>query len=269
VTTLFALGSGSRGNAFGLATDDAALLVDAGFSARELARRADACGFPLARVTAIVLTHEHGDHSAGVARLARELGTPVFTNPRTWAALGDEVPAHCLAPLEAGQAATVGPFTIRAAPTSHDAVAPMAVLVEADGGARVGFAYDLGRPTVAVRALLRAATAVVLEANHDELLLRTSGYPPSVQDRIAGAGGHLSNRAAAELLRELAHPALAAVVLAHLSERCNSEAAARKTIEPALRRARFRGTLHVARQEAPLAPISCRPRAGAQLALRL
>src|SRR6185312_2207765 len=117
-------------------------------------------------------------------------------------------------------------------------------------GTAVGVAYDLGRPTAAVRYLLQNLTALVLEANHDEVQLRTSGYPPVVQRRIAGSSGHLSNRAAAELLCELHHPGLSVVVLAHLSQQCNSAADARGTVEPALRRAGFRGALYVAEQDA-------------------
>jgi phosphoribosyl 1,2-cyclic phosphodiesterase len=108
-----------------------------------------------------------------------------------------------------------------------------------------------------------------LEANHDEFQLRTSDYPPVVQRRIAGSTGHLSNRAAAELLAELHHPGLRAVVLAHLSEHCNTAADARATVAPALRRAGFRGALHVADQDRPLAPILVMQRGGVQLALAL
>jgi hypothetical protein len=141
--------------------------------------------------------------------------------------------------------------------------------VETAGGVRVGVAYDLGRPTAAVRYLLRNLTAIVLEANHDDVLLRTSGYPPVVQRRIAGSGGHLSNRAAAELLAELHHPGLGVVVLAHLSRQCNTAADARATVAPALRRAGFGGTLHVADQDEPLGPIAVVPQASPQFRLAL
>jgi phosphoribosyl 1,2-cyclic phosphodiesterase len=170
-----------------------------------------------------------------------------------------------------GLRATVelGPFRIEACPTSHDAADPVALVVRTADGTGVGVAYDLGRPTAAVRYLLRNLTALVLEANHDEVLLRTSGYPPVVQRRIAGSGGHLSNRAAAELLVELHHPGLAVVVLAHLSQRCNSADDARAAVAPALRRAGFRGELHVAAQDAPLAPIDVVMRGMVQLRLAL
>jgi phosphoribosyl 1,2-cyclic phosphodiesterase len=155
-------------------------------------------------------------------------------------------------PIGLRVAVELGPFRVEACPTSHDAADPVAIVIRTSDGTGVGLACDLGRPTAAVRYLLRNLTALVLEANHDEVQLRTSGYPPVVQHRIAGSGGHLSNRAAADLLLELHHPGLAVVVLAHLSQRCNSADDARATVAPALRRAGFVGTLHVARQDVPL-----------------
>jgi phosphoribosyl 1,2-cyclic phosphodiesterase len=172
-------------------------------------------------------------------------------------------------PLGLCARAEIGPFVITACPTSHDAAEPLALAVETGGGARVGVAYDLGRPTSAVRYLLRDLTAIVLEANHDDVLLRTSGYPPVVQRRIAGSAGHLSNRAAAELLVEVYHPGLGVVVLAHLSKQCNTADDARATVGLALRRAGFGGTLHVADQDEPLGPISIRHPVGRQLQLGL
>lgn len=259
MTRLVALGSGSRGNCFALACDGAVLLIDAGFSAREIERRADAAGVSLDEVIGIALTHEHGDHARGAPRLARRLGVPILTAPGTRDRLRADARRATHLPLGLTAEVALGPFTVRACPTSHDAAEPLALAVHTADGARVGVAYDLGRPTTVTRYLLRGLTAIVLEANHDDVLLRTSGYPPVVQQRIAGSGGHLSNRAAAELLAELHHPGLAVVVLAHLSQRCNSAAEARATVEPALRRAGFRGVLYVAEQDVPLPAIEVRP----------
>jgi len=157
-------------------------------------------------------------------------------------------------------ATTIGVVTLSVADLERSlayyaAAVGLAVAVAVAGGARLGVAYDLGRPTAGVRYLLRELTAIVLEANHDDVLLRTSGYPPVVQRRIAGSGGHLSNRACAELLAELHHPRLGAVVLAHLSQRCNTAADARATVEPVLRARGYAGGFHVAEQDVPLAPI--------------
>ena len=259
MTRLFALGSGSRGNCFALACDGAALLIDAGFSAREIARRANAGGMALDEVIGIVVTHEHGDHARGAARLARRLGVPILTAPGTRDRLPADARTATHLPLGLTAEVALGPFTVRACPTSHDAAEPLALAVHTADGARVGVAYDLGRATTATRYLLRGLTAIVLEANHDDVLLRTSGYPPVVQQRIAGSGGHLSNRAAAELIAEVHHPGLSVVVLAHLSERCNTAAEARAAVETALRRVGFRGTVYVAEQDAPLPAIDVRP----------
>ena len=252
---LAVLGSGSRGNALALEAEGAVLLVDAGFSARELERRAVAAGFALERLVGIALTHEHGDHATGAPMLARRFGVPLLCSAGTLGALLPRAPwltHHCVG---LGRVADAGPFTVEGCPTSHDAAEPLALTVRLAGGAAVGVAYDLGRPSAALRWFLREMGALVLEANHDEVLLRTSEYPAAVRQRIAGHGGHLSNRACAELLEELVHPGLGHVVLAHLSERCNTEADARATVEPALAAAGFTGMLHVASQNGGPGPL--------------
>jgi phosphoribosyl 1,2-cyclic phosphodiesterase len=266
---LYALGSGSAGNCFAVETGDGVLLIDAGFSAREIERRAEAAGLDLDRLAGIVLTHEHGDHACGAPLLARRRRVPVCASHGTMRAIARRGGDAAHAPVDGCTETRIGPFRIRACATSHDAAEPLAVVVESVDGLSVGVAYDLGRPTTAVRYLLRGLTAIVLEANYDELMLRAAAYPPSVQHRIAGTGGHLSNRAAAQLLAQLHHPGLGLVVLAHLSQRCNTEECARAAIEPELRRAGFRGTLHVARQDAPLPPMVVALPAGSQLALAI
>ena len=269
MTALYVLGSGSRGNCCAVEHDGTAILIDAGFSPREIERRAETAGLALGSVGAIVLTHEHGDHARGAGRLARRLGVPVLTAPGTWTRLAPKLRHAEHRPLGLCARVEIGPFVVTACPTSHDAAEPLALAVETGGGVRVGVAYDLGRPTAAVRYLLRNLTAIVLEANHDDVLLRTSGYPPVVQRRIAGSGGHLSNRAAAELLAEVHHPGLGVVVLAHLSRQCNTADDARATVAHTLRRAGFGGTLHVADQDEPLGPIPVVSRASAQFGLAL
>jgi phosphoribosyl 1,2-cyclic phosphodiesterase len=255
VTRLFVLGSGSKGNAFVLEHDGAALLIDAGFSAKELRRRAAVAGVSLDRLVGIALTHEHSDHTTGVRVLTKQFPAPVITSPGTWHRLGERL-AHCEhRPAGLASVVEVGPFAIEACLTSHDALEPLAFTIRVPDGVALGVAYDVGRPTAAMRYLLRDATALLVEANHDEVLLRMSEYPPVVRQRIAGSSGHLSNRASADLLGTLLHPALNTVVLAHLSSSCNTPDHARGTVEPPLRAAGFRGALHVALQEHPLDPI--------------
>jgi phosphoribosyl 1,2-cyclic phosphodiesterase len=254
---LAVLGSGSRGNAVALHVDGATLLVDAGFGPKTLLRRAAESGIPLTPLAGIVLTHEHGDHARGVAHLAAAFGCDVFASAGTLARVPRaRATARLLPPT--GQPVRIGPFRVMTARTAHDASEPVAVAVIDESDRKVGLAYDLGRATAAVRHLLRDCAALVLEANHDEVLLRTGPYPPVVRARIAGAFGHLSNRAAAELAAEVCGPRLEVVVLVHISERCNDPALARRTVLAALRGRRYRGRLLVAEQDVPLPAVTLR-----------
>jgi phosphoribosyl 1,2-cyclic phosphodiesterase len=255
VTSLSVLGSGSAGNAFALEADGMVLLVDAGFSAREIARRAALAGVDLTRLCGIALTHEHGDHAQGALRLAEQHCVPVLASAGTWTALGGRHGVRHV-PLRCSGRSECGPFTLAACDLQHDAVEPLALTISTSTGVTVGIAYDFGRATQALRYHFRALNAIVLEANYDEVMLRTSDYPASVQHRIAGSGGHLSNGASALLLSELHHAGLNTVVLAHLSRRCNSPDAARAAVEPVLRAAGFTGRLVVATQDMPLPAFS-------------
>ncbi len=256
MTRLYVLGSGSKGNCFGVEEAGAIVLVDAGFGPKETERRAQAVGLDLSRVVGIVLSHEHGDHAGGALQLARRLKVPILASNGTWTALplDKELPTH----ISIGFASTreIGPFTISAGRSNHDAAEPVAIVVETLRGGRIGFAMDLGRSTGAVRYLFRELHAVVVEANYDEVMLRTGNYPASVQHRIAGSGGHLSNGEAAEFLVGIHHVGLSHVVLAHLSQQCNSPECALAWIEPALARVGFRGVIAIAPQDEALAPIS-------------
>lgn len=252
VAELVVLGSGSKGNAFALVHEGAVLLLEAGYSLREIDRRLAEAGLDAGALVGIAITHEHGDHAASATKLARRHDVPLLASFGTFHALargGD--PCHYL-PIGSRGVATVGPFVVAACPTSHDAAEPIALAVTLPDGTSLGMATDLGRPTQAVRLFLRERHCLVLESNHDETLLRSSGYPAVVQDRIAGPGGHLANHDAARLLAELHHEELRTVVLAHLSQRCNDPETARATVEPVLRDAGFTGELVLAVQDGPM-----------------
>lgn len=251
------LGSGSSGNAILVESARARLLVDAGLSGREIERRLAAVEVEAASLDALLITHDHSDHTRGMGVLARRWGIPLYlTEPTRLASArlldgSEQARAYSAAePVEIG-GLRVEPFV-----TSHDAVDPVAVAVsEVSSGEKVGIATDLGRATDGVRRALAGCDLLVLEANHDEGMLRRCHYPWSVKARIAGDHGHLSNRAAAALAAELHHGGLAAVVLAHLSENSNDPGLARDAVGKRLEKLRFRGELHLARPHEPIDPI--------------
>lgn len=251
------LGSGSRGNAVLIECDGTRLLVDAGFSGRDLERRLAAVGVDPSSLTALLVTHDHSDHTRGMGIAARRWKLPLYLTDLTrnvcrglLDGTEDVRPYHSAEPVEIG-GLVVTPFL-----TVHDAVDPVAVTVtEAGTGEKLGIATDLGRATAPVRHALRGCDVLVLESNHDEILLRESPYPWSVKSRIGGSHGHLSNRAAAELVGELFHEGLCAVVLAHMSEQANDPLLARDVVGYALEKRRFTGMLDVAGQESAMAPI--------------
>ncbi len=251
------LGSGSTGNATLVEADGVRILVDAGFSGRDLERRLRSIEVEPETLTAIVVTHEHGDHTRGMGVLARRFALPLYLTEKTRVACrrllrGDER-VHAYSGMRAFE---IGPFRVQPFLTVHDAIDPIAITVShTPSGLKMGVATDLGRPTAAVRHSLSECDLLVLEANHDEAMLWAGPYPWSVKQRIASSHGHLSNRASAELARELLHQRLAGVVLAHLSEHCNHGSLAEEVVGLALEAAGFRGYLTVAPQERPLEPV--------------
>lgn len=267
------LGSGSSGNATLVESGDTRLLVDAGFSGRDLERRLAAVEVDPASITALLITHDHGDHTRGMGVLARRWRIPLLlTEPtrRACARLLDG--SEAVRGYDAADGFAIDELWIEPFLTVHDAVDPIAVTItERATGEKLGIATDLGRPTATVRHALRGCDLLILESNHDEILLRESPYPWSVKTRIGGSHGHLSNRAAAELALELYHDGLGAVVLAHLSEKANDPELAREVVGIALERRRYDGPVLVADQHTPLGPLEIaelrRRRRPAQLAL--
>lgn len=247
------LGSGSAGNSTFLWAGNTRVLVDAGFSAKSVAARLEEIGVAPASISAIIVTHDHGDHTCGVGVWARRHGTPLYMTDRTRAACAKLLRgAEEVVEYSPGRPFLVGDLRVEPFLTVHDAADPVGVaLVDECTGLRVGIATDLGRPTAHIRHALADCDLLVLESNHDEVLLHTSRYPSSVKRRIASSHGHLSNQAAARLAIELLHPRLTAIVLAHLSAECNRPALARQVVGDALESAGWKGHLEVAGQHRP------------------
>jgi phosphoribosyl 1,2-cyclic phosphodiesterase len=215
------LGSGSRGNAALIECGRTLLMLDCGFSARETALRFERHDRDTEKLSAILITHEHGDHCRGVVSCARRFGVPVWMTAGTHSALkgkfDDEADIRLINPQESF---SIGDIEVHPFPVPHDACEPCQ-FVFSDGNTRLGFLTDIGSITDHVVDKLSGCDALVLECNHDARLLRDGPYPPSLKARIAGDHGHLENRVAAQLLSKIVSPRLHYVAAAHLSETNN------------------------------------------------
>lgn len=253
---LWVLGSGSNGNAVLVETERSRILVDAGFSPRVLKQRLAVTGVAPQSIQAVVVTHEHTDHAKGVASSARKWGWTVVSTAGTRMMCPDWVELRTiLTPRKS--TVVVGDFHLETVPVSHDANEPIAVIVTSLGeGSRAGIVYDLGHVTETIYRSLDKLDVLVIEANHDEGMLRAGPYPPSVQARIRSKFGHLSNSAAASTAMQCVHSGLNNIVLAHLSEQNNTPRAAMSTVGDSLRRGRFKGRLTAAAQDRVVGPIT-------------
>jgi phosphoribosyl 1,2-cyclic phosphodiesterase len=216
------LGSGSSGNSAYLETDEARLLIDAGFSARQLRQRLAAIGRVPESLTGILITHEHSDHVQGLTTLAGKLGVPVYCNRLTKDALAWDNPVTLNWQIFAtGARFDVGDVNVESFSIPHDAQDPVGFLVRTVAGA-VGFLTDLGHATKLVLERVRPARVLVLETNHDVRLLQECPHRPwSLKQRILSRHGHLCNEAAADVLAEIMSAELRHLYLGHLSRDCN------------------------------------------------
>jgi phosphoribosyl 1,2-cyclic phosphodiesterase len=228
------LGSGSRGNSLVVDAGDTKLLLDCGFSARStLARLARLAILP-EELSGILVTHEHGDHVAGIFRFSARFGIPVYMThgTRAVALQGEAVPVE-YRPIDAHAKFSVDGVEVTPFPVPHDAREPVQFVVS-DGQCRLGMLTDCGTITPHVMTMLNDCHALVLECNHDPDLLAASDYPAPLKRRIAGDFGHLANAQAASLLRRIDTATLRHIVAAHLSERNNQPDLARKALAQAL-----------------------------------
>lgn len=238
------LGSGSGGNATLVATERTRVLVDAGLSRREILRRLKAIGESPGALDAILVTHEHSDHVAGVASLAKALNqerskqnsppVPVFVTEITRQAIPfetEETP-----PIEffqAGQRLQIGDLEVESFTIPHDAVDPVAFCL-ISRGIRVAVCTDLGYLPASVKHHFECCQCLVLESNHDLDMLKVGPYPWHVKQRVMSRTGHLSNLAVADYLAQDLHADVQVLVLAHLSENNNHPAIARLSASQAL-----------------------------------
>lgn len=222
------LGSGSRGNATLVEAADQLVLIDCGFTIKEVERRIQKLDRHVADISAVLVTHEHADHLKGVAPLARKYRLPVYMTPGTFRSR-DLGQLHDLNMIEGFGAFSLGELCIEPVAVPHDAREPAQFIFEYKGR-RLGVLTDLGNISAHVEECYRSCDALVLEANHDPHMLASGPYPPSLKKRVGGPWGHLSNQQTAGFLQRVDLQRLQQLVVAHISQQNNSVERAREAL---------------------------------------
>ena len=228
------IASGSSGNCTYAGTGRTAVLVDAGISGKRIEQGLYSLDRRPEEISAILVTHEHSDHIAGLGVLARRYHIPIYATPGTaqyifgCRSLGKIDPAlinyiHADEPFQIGDL-TVEPFRI-----SHDAAQPVGYRLS-DGKKKIAVATDMGCYDDYIVEKLKGLDALLLEANHDVNMLQVGPYPYPLKQRILGQQGHLSNELAGRLLCDILHDDIEQILLGHLSKENNYAALALATV---------------------------------------
>jgi phosphoribosyl 1,2-cyclic phosphodiesterase len=247
------LGSGSSGNCAYVETPEARVLVDAGFSPRQIRQRLASIGRTPENLTAILITHEHSDHISGLIGIAAKLNIPIYCNRATKEEFEFQLETKFNCNIfNTGTSFEIADVLVDTFAIPHDAQDPVGFLLRTARG-NIGFVTDLGHTTRLVLDRIRAANVLVLESNHDVKMLQDCPRRAwSLKQRILGRHGHLSNVAAAEAAAQIMSAGLKHLYLAHLSRECNKPELAQHVMAEQLHHiGATHVRLHLAAQDVP------------------
>lgn len=235
------LASGSTGNAFYIATEKAKLLVDAGFSGKQMEQLMESVNLDPKELDGLLVTHEHSDHIKGLGILARRYNLPIYANEKTWKAMEGLIGAIPLEQkfiFEMGSIKTFADIDVESFGVSHDAAEPMFYVFHSQGK-KVTLATDLGYVSDRIKGTIRNSDAFIFEANHDVEMLRMGHYPWNVKRRILSDVGHVSNEDAGLALADCIGDQTKRIYLAHLSKDNNIKDLARMAVSQTLQEKGF------------------------------
>jgi phosphoribosyl 1,2-cyclic phosphodiesterase len=228
------LGSGSRGNGTIVCFGDVCMLVDCGFSLKQTHARLARLGLAPGDLSAILVTHEHSDHIAGIGVLARRYGLPVYLSSGTLGAQRARMADWGdldLRPFRSGADFDIRDVTVSAVPVPHDAEDPVQYVFERRG-VRIGVLTDAGHVPATVADRYRRLDGFFVESNHDLDMLRLGPYPPLLQRRVGGMHGHLNNEQAFSFIDDVVDEGRTRVVVGHISEQNNCPQLLRRLYAP-------------------------------------
>lgn len=243
------LASGSKGNCIYVGTKNTKVLVDAGISTKSIKERLGEINVDIGEIQAILISHEHSDHIAGLKVLALKHNIPIIANQLTAKAICDYL--HATPKFKifmTGETFEFGDIEIHPFSVQHDAADPVAFTLRFDN-LKVGICTDLGFVTSLVAKQLERCNLLYVEANHKPEMVHASNRPMIYKQRVLGRTGHLSNEACGELVSQIAHQDLKQVYLAHLSGECNNPDVAHQTVDSILRASGFEIPISIAHQE--------------------
>lgn len=233
----FPMFSGSEGNATYIGGANGGVLVDAGVSYKRIKTALESAEIPLSDIKAVLITHHHGDHIKGLKVFLKNNPVPLVASRETVYALeyqkiiDDKYPRIY---IDEEEQASFEDITVTSAPTSHDCVGSSCFALKIGQEQKVAVCTDLGVMTNEVKELLAGSHLVMLESNHDPVMLRLGPYTAELKLRIASDKGHLPNAVCAQTLAELYEKGTSRFVLAHLSEQNNTPEKAASATRAAL-----------------------------------
>lgn len=248
------LGSGSRGNSTYIHSGNTSILIDQGFSNKEVCRRMQEKNLHPESIKAIVLTHDHGDHSRGLGVFARKHKIPVYTTELTRSILPDTITKNIMVKtFTSGDVLKIGDLTLKSFHIPHDAMDPVGFVISGNSK-HIMHLTDIGKPIQSVIHQLREYdfNLVFLESNHDPIMLKTGPYPLKVQMRIKSRDGHLSNAQSLELFQQINKSQnLKHLILGHLSAENNSHEIVNSIFHQYKKTSNHTYSITIAKQEMP------------------
>ncbi len=217
---LASLGSGSKGNATLVKYESSIILVDCGFSLKQFRQRLDRFELSPENIDAILVTHEHSDHSGGIVRLANNYDIPVWATRGTARRVFEKDFRY--RHLCGGQSVSIGGLDVLPVTVPHDAGEPVQFIFQDRGGKKLGILTDTGHITNHISSAYDRLDGLLLEFNYDPKMLDLGPYPYAIKQRVSGDLGHLSNNQSLSLLQNINTSQLSCLVAGHISENNNS-----------------------------------------------